>query len=370
MDKTIRILHVVQRMEAGGTQALLMNLYRNIDRSKIQFDFLVEYPEKQFYDDEIKRMGGKIYYTTVRKDYNIFKFKRELKEILKNNSYKIMHVHVSSIGNFCFKIAKTFNIKVRIAHAHNNGSVHDIKYLPRLFLRKLFSINATDFFACSNEAGEYFFKGKKYKVLKNAIDSSKFIYNKIQDDTIKKELNLEEKFIVGHIGRLHQQKNHIFLLKIFKEIKNKKENAKLLLVGTGPLESEIKNKVKELSLEKDVLFLGNRNDVNKIYQSMDVFIFPSLFEGLGIVAIEAQASGTPVLCSDQVSSEVEISAICKKMSLDKNAKDWAEEAISLSKSKNVKKNMQNAIIDAGFDIKDVAQKLQKYYLEKIYGENE
>ena len=364
MNKPIRILHVVQRMEAGGTQALLMNIYRNIDRTKVQFDFLVEYPNKEFYDDEILKLGGKIYYSTVRTDFNILKFKNQLKNILRENpDYKIMHVHVSNIGYICFKIAKKMGVHTRIAHAHNNGSVHDAKYFLRWILRKLFALYATEYYACSKEAGEYFFKGKDYKVLKNAIDSKKFVYNEKQRIEMRKELKVENNFVVGHIGRFHPQKNHKFLIEIFEKIKEKRSNAKMILVGTGPLEKEIENKVKNLNLEKDVIFLKNRKDINKIYQAMDVFIFPSLFEGLGIVAIEAQASGTPIICSDRLPPEIEISPIYKKTSLDESAEVWANEAIKLADENRNKQNLQQNVKESGFDLCDVVDKLQNFYLQ-------
>lgn len=363
MNKPIRILHVVQRMEAGGTQALLMNIYRNIDRTKVQFDFLVEYPNKEFYDDEILKLGGKIYYSTVRTDFNILKFKNQLKNILRENpDYKIMHVHVSNIGYICFKIAKKMGVHTRIAHAHNNGSVHDAKYFFRWILRKLFALYATDYYACSKEAGEYFFKGKDYKVLNNAIDSERFVYNDEIRKKKRKELELENSFLVGHIGRFHPQKNHKFLIEVFAKIKEKKDNAKLLLIGSGDLENNIKSQVRELNLQNDVIFLGNRNDVNELYQSMDIFILPSLFEGLGIVAIEAQASGTPIICSDRLPAEVEISSICKKISLNKSTEEWADEAIKLANTQDARMNMQNKIIEAGFDIKFVAKDIQDFYL--------
>lgn len=363
-DEPVRILHIVQRLEAGGTQALLMNLYRNIDRSKVQFDFLVEYPNKEFYDDEVLSLGGKIYYSTVRVDFNLLKFKKYFSELLDKTNYKIIHMHMSNIGYICFKEAEKKGISIRIAHNHNNGAVHDWKFIPRYILGKLYTIHATDFFTCSKEAGEYRFKGKPYKVLKNGIDSNKFIYNEDIRTKIRNELNLTNNFVVGHIGRFHPQKNHKFLLEIFKEIKNQKNNAKLLLIGTGELEKEIREKVKELNIEDDVLFLGNRTDVNEIYQAMDVFVFPSLFEGLGIVSIEAQAAGTPILCSNNVPKEIEITPLCKKLSLENHALEWANTAIELSENANARKNMQKKIIESGFDIKDVAIKLQNFYLER------
>lgn len=366
MDRPIRILHVLQRMEAGGTQALLMNLYRNIDRTKIQFDFFVEYPDKQFYDDEIESMGGHIYYNSVRKDFNMLKFQKELKRVLKNHpEYRIIHVHAYTVGYFVLKVAHEFGVPVRIAHSHNNATVRDNKYYLKLIMQKLYTIHATDFFACSEEAGTYLFKGKKFKVLKNAIDSEKFIADKKVGEKVRKELNIApDAFVVGHVGRLHAQKNHEFLLKVFKEIKKRKSNACLLLVGTGPLEHQIKEQVKTLGLEDTVLFLGNRSDMYRIYQAMDVFILPSLFEGLGIVAIEAQAAGIPVLCSEGVSKDANVSPIFHAKSLDASPVEWATQAIEVSNDKMAHTNTQKYIIEAGYDVKTTAKDMQEYYLRK------
>ena len=363
MDKPIRILHILQRMEAGGTQALLMNIYRNIDRNKVQFDFLVEYPDKQFYDEEILKLGGKIYYSNVRNDFNIFKFIKKLKKIIKENDYKIVHMHTYSIGYFCLKAAKECEVPVRIAHSHNNETVHDFKYLPKLFMQKIYTIYANYLFACSEEAGRYLFKNKDFKVLNNAIDSKKFIYNEDRRKEKRKELGLENSFVVGHVGRFHPQKNHKFLIEIFAKIKERKDNAKLLLIGTGDLENSIKKQVQKLNLQNDVLFLGNRTDVNDLYQAMDIFIFPSLFEGLGIVAIEAQASGTPIVCSNKLPLEIEISSIYKKLSLNETAEAWADEAIKLAGDNKSKQNLQQEVINAGFDLSDIVNKLQEFYIK-------
>lgn len=363
MEEPIRVLHILQRMEAGGTQALLMNIFRNIDRSKVQFDFLVEYPDKQFYDEEILKLGGKVYYSNVRNDFNIFKFEKKLKKIIKENNYKIVHVHAYTIGYFCLKVAKECGVPIRIAHSHSNEATRDFKYLPKLFLQRIYTVYATNLMACSEDAGKYLFKNKKFEVMNNAIDSRKFIYNKEIREKIRKKLNIENSFVVGHIGRFKPEKNHKFLIEIFSEVKRKKNNAKLLLIGTGDLENSIKKQVQELNLQNDVIFLGNRTDVNNLYQAMDIFIFPSLFEGLGIVAIEAQASGTPIVCSNKLPPEIEISSICKKLSLSETAEVWADEAIKLAEDNKSKRNLQQEVINAGFDLSDIVNKLQDFYIK-------
>ncbi|CUS16842.1 glycosyltransferase family 1 protein [Lactobacillus delbrueckii] len=364
MNKPIRVLHILQRMEAGGTQALVMNNYRKIDRTKVQFDFFVEYPNKQFYDDEIVRLGGKIYYNSVRVDGNIRKFQKNLANILKTGQYKIVHVHTYSIGYFVLKTAKKCGVPIRIVHSHNNETVHDSKYFLKLILQKLYPIYATDFISCSTDAGKYLFKNREFDVLKNSIDSEKFIFSQGIRDKVRCELGVSDNFVVGHIGRLHQQKNHQFLLQVFAEIKKKKPNAILLLVGEGPLKNEIIAQVKKLGLEDSVKFLGNRKDVSCLDQAFDVFVLPSLFEGLGIVAVEAQAAGLPVLCSTGVSKDAKISPIFHYLSLDKTPTIWADKAIKISKDKLAHTNMQSYVIESGYDVSDTARWLQQYYLDK------
>lgn len=365
MKKPVRVLHILQRMEAGGTQALLMNIYRNIDRDAVQFDFLVEYPDKQFYDDEIRQLGGRVYYSTVRKDFNMPRFVKLLKNILKENpEYKVVHVHTYSIGYFCLKAARRVGVPVRIAHSHNNETVHDSKYLFKLALQKLYTIYATDLFACSKEAGLYLFKDKSFQVLKNAIDSEKFIAKTEVRKETRKELEMDDKFIVGHVGRLHSQKNHDFLVDVFSEIKKKRKDAELILVGTGPLEEKIRNKVVDKGLADCVHFLGNRKDMNRIFQAMDVFVFPSLFEGLGIVAIEAQAAGVPIVCSEGLPPETKISPLYHKVLLDDGAEKWANTAIEISESIYAHVDMQKYVVDAGFDMNATAEYMERFYLEK------
>lgn len=367
MEKEIRVLHVLQRMEAGGTQALLMNLYRNIEREKIQFDFLVEYPNKEFYDDEIISLGGKIYYSNIRQDKNVIEFERKLQKIIKENNYKIIHVHTYSIGYFVLKTAKKSGVPIRIAHSHSNNMTNDFKKYFKIILQKLYPIYATNFIACSDEAGKYLFKNKKFEILNNAIDSKKFIFSKETRCEIRKELGLSDKFVVGHVGRFKPEKNHLFLINIFFEIKKQLPDAKLLMIGNGDSSQEITERIRELSIQNDVIILKNRKDINKLYQAMDVFVFPSIYEGLGIVAIEAQASGIPCVCSTGLPKESKITNLYTRLSLNESAKKWANVAIESSKNKLAFTNTQKYVIKANYDIKMEAEKLENYYID-LYNE--
>ena len=338
MGEPIRVLHILQRMEAGGTQALLMNIYRKIDRTKVQFDFLVVYKEKQFYDDEIEKMGGHVYKLSFREDLNLPKFQKDLAVFFaQHHEYKIVHCHAYTIGYFCLKAAKKAGIPVRIAHSHSNAGVHDAKLPLKLIMQKLFTIYSTDLFACSEEAGKFAFKGKKFGIVQNAIDSQKFIA----------DANIREK-----------------IRKALAELKKSKPDAELILVGTGPLEEKVKSKVVEKGLSDCVHFLGNRKHMNRIYQAMDVFVFPSLFEGLGIVAIEAQAAGVPIVCSEGLPPETDITPIYRKLLLSDGAEKWANAALEMAQNQSAHTNMQKYVIDAGFDMDATAKYMESYYLRK------
>lgn len=365
MGEPIRVLHILQRMEAGGTQALLMNIYRKIDRTKVQFDFLVVYKEKQFYDDEIEKMGGHIYKLSFREDLNLPKFQKELADFFaQHHEYQIVHCHAYTIGYFCLKAAKKAGIPVRIAHSHSNAAVHDVKLPLKLIMQKLFTIYSTDLFACSEEAGKFAFKAKKFGIVQNAIDSQKFIADANIREEIRKALRVENKFVVGHVGRMQPEKNHDFLIDVFAELKKSKPDAELILIGTGPLEDKVKGKVAEKGLSNCVHFLGNRKDMNRIYQAMDAFVFPSLFEGLGIVAIEAQAAGVPIVCSEGLPPETDITPIYRKLLLSDGAEKWANAALEMAQNPKAHTNMQKYIIDAGFDMDAIAKYMESYYLNR------
>lgn len=366
MEEPIRVLHILQRMEAGGTQALLMNIYRKIDRTKVQFDFLVVYKEKQFYDEEIEKMGGHVYKLSFREDLNLLKFQKDLSNFFRRHQeYKIVHCHAYTIGYFCLKAAKKAGIPVRIAHSHSNAAVHNVKLPAKLLMQKLFTLYSTDLFACSEEAGKFAFKGRKFNIIQNAIDSQNFVANANIRKEVRKELELEDKFVVGHVGRMQPEKNHDFLINVFAEIKKKKMDAELILVGTGPLEEKVKDKVAEKRLSDCVHFLGNRKDMNRIYQAMDVFVFPSLFEGLGIVAIEAQAVGIPIVCSEGLPPETDITPIYQKKMLSEGAEKWADAALEMAKNSKAHTNMQQYVIDAGFDMDVTAKYMENYYLKRF-----
>lgn len=362
----IRVLHIVQRMEAAGVQALLMSLYRNVDRSKVQFDFLTHYTEKQFYDDEIEALGGRIYRFSVREDYNLLLYYRQLECFFKEHKeYRIIHGHMPVLGAIYLSVAKKNGVPIRIAHAHTNKHRKTLKGVIASYMRILYPLSATDFFACSKSAGEYFFHKRDCQIINNAIMVERFRYDLSVRKETRQLLGLENCFVAGHAARFDYHKNHSFLIDVFKEICEIQPESVLLLIGDGELRTAIQKKVKEKGLSDKVVFMGVRGDMEKLYQAMDVFIFPSIYEGLGIVNIEAQASGLLTFCSDAVPEEANISPLYTAIPLSSSAAEWAKIIVNKYQSAGERSDAGETVQKAGYDIKDVAKELQKFYLEKV-----
>lgn len=319
----IRILQCVNDMHRAGLETMLMNYYRNIDRDKIQFDFLTHRPNRSDYDDEIESLGGKMYYAPRLYPQNYPEYFKWMKRFFAEHpEYKIVHSHIDAMSYLPLKAAKTANIPVRIAHSHNTSIDKDFKYLLKQYFRSKITSVATDYCACGQEAGKFLFGDEKFSFIPNAIEVDKFLYNEKIRAEKRQELDIQNQFVVGHIGRLSYQKNHKLLIKIFDELQRKLPESLLLLVGVGEKEEEIRNLVCELGLESKVRFLGNRNDVNEIYQAMDVFVMPSFFEGVPVVGVEAQFSDLPCIFSDKVPSEVKFNSKTKFVSLDATIEEY------------------------------------------------
>lgn len=360
----IRVLHFVQRMEAGGTQALLINLHRSIDRSKIQFDYLVEYEAPQFYDDEVRRLGGRVYRTSFREDHNLPRFVSDLKRFFAEHSeYNIVHCHCYTVGYFVLKAAEHEGVTVRIAHSHSN-SMSGAAVPLKIVMRSLFPLHATHFMACSREAGEFLFGKRGFSVVKNAIDVDRFVYNEKIRGEVRRELGFGDSFVIGNVGRLHHQKNQSFLLEVFAKVVEIRPDARLLIVGDGPLKSELLTKAERLNVSDRLTLLSNRTDVNRLYQAMDVFVLPSLYEGLGIVALEAQSSGLVTVCSDGVAEDANVSLLFERCALGASSERWAE-VIVAAEGRREPSAGSEGVRAHGFDIASNANKLQRWYLKEV-----
>lgn len=363
----IRIAHIVGKWVGGGVEAVIMNYYKNIDRSKIQFDFLIDNDSTNIPYQEIEQLGGKV--ILIPPYQKLLSYQKELKKVLKEGNYKIVHSHINTLSIFPLRVAKQANIPIRIAHSHSTTNKKEkAKNLMKQTLRPFSKRYATDYFCCSELAGRWLFGNKEYNqnhvfLLNNAIDISKFQYNKTIRNQKRKQLNIRENtLVIGHIGRFVKQKNHEFLIDIFQEIHNQRKNSILLLIGQGPLLEPIKEKVKNLNLTNSVLFLGQRNDANELYQAMDVFLLPSLYEGLPVVGVEAQAASLLCILSASMTKETKVLDTTEFISLEESSTTWATHL--LNSYHNFKRTSnQQEIQHNGFDITKEAKKLERKYIE-------
>lgn len=362
--KPIRILHVVTYMGRGGLETMIMNYYRHIDRSKIQFDFLTHRSEKADYDDEIEALGGTIYRLPRLVPWSST-YKKALDTFFKAHpEYRIVHVHQDCLSAVILKAATQNGVPVRIAHSHSSSQDKDIKYPIKLFYKRFIPRYATELFACGKSAGDWMFCGASYQVIYNAIDAKRFSFSQSKRNQMRKSLNIEhDATVIGHVGRFEIVKNHHFLLMVFLQFKKRHPNSKLLLIGDGELRNQIYTESKTLKIEDDVIFTGIRNDVPALMQAMDAFVLPSLYEGLGMVAVEAQAAGLPCILSDSIPAEAAVTDSVRFFSLNQSPEQWADEILFLLSS-HKRKNTYWEICTAGYDIEDNAQQLQQFYLSK------
>ena len=285
VDEKIIVAHIMGKWNGGGVESVVMNYYRNIDRNKIQFHFLCDEDSTDIPYEEIEKLGGKV--IVIPPYQKLFKYQKELYRIFKENNYKIVHSHINALSVFPLRIAKKAGVPIRIAHSHSTSNKKEWKKnILKMILRPLSKLYANNYFACTEYAGKWLFgkkivERKELNVINNAIDLKKFEFNENTRKALREELGIKEDIlIIGHVGRFMKQKNHEFLIDVFEKAIKKENDIYLILVGQGPLEDKIKELAKEKGIEDKILFLGQRNDVNKLYQAMDIFVLPSLYEGL------------------------------------------------------------------------------------------
>lgn len=347
----------------GGSQSVVMNLFRNIDRSKIMFDFIVDHPKNNYFEREILSLGGKIFIMPTFNGRNVCEVKRKWDEFFAEHpEYMILHSHVRSYASFYLPIAKKHGLKT-IIHSHSTSNGKGFSSIIKRILQYPLRHQADYLMACSNEAGRWLYGDKacrksNYIFLPNAIKVEDYCYSLDIAKEVRKELDLQNKFVIGHIGRLHKAKNHSFLLNVFARVCQKCPNAMLLLVGDGELRGEIEAKIRELKIEDCVIMTGGRSDVSRLMQAMDIFVFPSLWEGLPVAIIEAQASGMHCIISDRITKDVDVSELVERLPItDVNV--WVNKILRMDKTRL---NVIDKIKEAGFDVSDSAKKLTDFYL--------
>ena len=356
----VRILQIIGSLNMGGAENFIVNIYRNIDRSLVQFDFvLYDKPQGNNFYEEVENLGAKIYYVPPKKE-GMIKNYRAIRDIVRENNYKTVWKHTSH----CFAgidiiAAKSGGATKRILHSHNKGT-NKLETKLHYVFRPIVNMFATDRFACSNEAGEWLFGNRPFKVINNGIDLERFRYRVNIRQDYRKKFGLEDKFVIGHIGRFELQKNHSFMIDVFHDFCKKEDRAVLVLIGEGSLQDEIKEQVKSKDIDDKVLFLNTRFDIAELLQMMDVFMMPSNFEGFGIALLEAQAVGMPCLASDQVPNKANVTGKVKYLPLG-NVELWAD---TLQKIKNEERieNAVELIREAGYSITDIARDIESMIL--------
>jgi glycosyltransferase EpsF len=364
-NKPLRIAHIMGKMMSGGVESVVMNYYRHINRELVQFDFIIDEDSTIVPYDEIESFSGKIHKIPPYQKPIIYH--KALVKLFQEYNYSIVHSHINSMSVFPLFAAKCAKVPVRIAHSHSTaGKGEFIKNIIKYTLRPFAKIFPTHYCACSEHAGRWLFGNKLYDsgkvmLVRNAIDISKFTFDPQIRQVMRVELDIADKFVIIHVGRFMKQKNHSFLIDIFSQICKHDNNSILLLVGEGELEHKIRDKVERLGITKHVLFLGVRNDVDRLLQAADVFVLPSLYEGLSIVAIEAQATGLWVVASEEIPKEAKISEVITYISLSQPPEKWAETIITSSKQYNRATPTQN-IYKSGYDICYETEALKDYYM--------
>lgn len=350
----------------GGVEAVILNYFRNINKSKFVFDFVIDSDSTDNnFINEIQELGGTIIkcppYQKLHK-YNKFLYK-----LFKEKKYDIVHSNINTLSVFPLRMAEKAGIKIRIAHSHSTSNPKEWKKnLLKNILRPFSKKYANVYFACSELAGRYLFGNKtfdegKVVIINNAINLDKFKYNEEKRKEIRKKLNIKnDTFVIGNIGRFVAQKNHTFLIDIFNEMHKENENSVLLLIGQGMLQNEIKEKVDKLGLANSVKFIGQVTNANDYYNAMDVFVLPSLYEGLPVVGVEAQASGLLCELSNEMTKETKILSTTNFIDLNLPAKKWAKNIIE-DYDKFERKNVSKEFENNGFNVKKEAIKLEKKY---------
>ena len=349
-----RVVHIVGAMAPGGFENFIMNIYRKMDRTQIQFDFIVHKKKDNAYDEEIESLGGRLFYVT-RKSQNPIKNFLEIRKVVKANHYTTVCRHSDSAFTVVDLLAaKLGGAKKIIMHSHStttgNVKIHN-------FFRRWMSFVPTHRFACSKAAGKWMFGNLDFTFVPNAIDTSEYLYHVEIRESMRREWKVEDKNVYGHVGNFVFAKNHVFLLDIFKEISLKDEKAVLFLVGEGELREEIEKKIEELELQDKVILTGRRKDVVRFLQMFDLFLFPSVYEGLPVSMVEAQCSGLSCLISDSITDEILLTDCVKQKELKESAKNWAKTAMEMLENAKKKErySRQEEIKTAGYGIEELVE---------------
>ena len=378
MSNPTRILHVLGTTNLGGAESRVMDLYRQMDKEEIQFDFLVHSDAikhagddpnarvPQFYDEEIKAMGGNIYVLPRFKLYNYFAYRKAIHAFFaEHHEFKVVQGHMTSTASIYLPIAKKHGIPITVAHCRSGGVDKGIKGVLTKLLRKNLYKKTDYCFACSRLAGINAYGEKRLnkgmvKIIYNAVDAGKFAYDPEKRNQMRKQLNIEDKLVLGHVGRFELPKNHPYLIEIFASLCSMRSDGVLVLLGDGPDRAKMEEKCEELGIRDKVLFMGIRTQTENYYQAFDLFLLPSLYEGMPGVLVEAQAAGLKCLVSDTVTKEAKATDLVTYMDIEQPPSVWAREI--LAQANYDRRVTYREMVESGFDIKRQADAYRNFYL--------
>ena len=377
-QEPIRVLQIVGRMDRGGIETMIMNLYRNIDRSKVQFDFLAHYGREAVYNDEIRSMGGRIYEMPALKDENkvyywrLFAYLKALRKFFREHpEYRVLHGHMTNTASLYLPIARKNGVSCRIVHSHSTKGKAGMLGVVTNLLQRPVHKHATHFFACSEGAKAWLYPQRlidagQVRIMANAVDAGKFRFDPTVRQRLRKELELGDRLAVVCVARFRPEKNQTFLIDVLAQLVKLREDVVLVFAGEGPCEDEVKEKTKALGLESFTRFLGMRTDVPDVLQAADVFALPSLFEGMPVTAIEAQASGLRCVVSEGLTEEMNALGMVEYVKHDPAL--WAKRLLEAATQPRLDTYQQ--IVDQGYDIHTTAPWLEKFYLENYNAQSE
>lgn len=360
MNKPVKVLQMIAALNYGGSQAMIVNLCKAMDRKKVQCDFIVDHPEYMGMASIVESLGSKIYVVPTFKGSNILEVTKAWNELFeKHQEYSVLHSHSRSYASIYFPIAKKYGLKT-IIHSHNTSNGEGLSAMAKNILQYPLRYQSDYYFGCSRQAGEWLFgknvvNGDRFYILNNAIDTDSFIYNSETRKQYREQFGIGDEKVFIQVGRLSTQKNHMFTLGVFARYTKQYPQSKLFIVGNGELKNEIEERITELGIGDNVVILEYRNDVNNLLQMADYFLMPSLFEGLSVAAIEAQASGIRCLCSDNCDRNVDITGLCEFLPLETSK--WINKMSELY----VRRNKKQDIIESGFDVNTTARWLEDFY---------
>lgn len=365
----LRIAVIMGKMDSGGKKNLVMEYYRHIDRDKVQFDFICDSDSQAIPDEEIRSLGGRVY--RIAPYQRIIRNMLDIKKLCIENHYPVMHAYNSTMNVFPMLVAKMAGVPVRISESLSMAHEGEFKTVLKKMLKPMSRWFATHYMSCGEDCGRWQFGDKlfdagKVAVFKTVVNTEFNSYRPEVRERTRKEFDLDEKMVIGHIGRFVPQKNPLFLIDIVAEVFKREEDAVLLLIGDGDLKKEMQKKIKDLGISKQIKYLGRREDIQQFYNAMDAFLLPSLYEGLPVVGLEAQSCGLPMFFSTEVTSEASACELGHFLKLNDSPEKWADELIkAMKENMPIRKSRAKDVAKAGFDSASEALRLQKYYMDAL-----